>query len=331
MPGVRARTLALAMCTVALSSTARAENAAAEAEFARGEKLTSDGKVDEACEAYAASAKLEPRAGTLMRLGACREQQGRLASAITAYRDAAARIKDQAKWKAANERAAALEPRLSQLTLDVPAANRRPGMKIELDGVAIDPATWNVATPIDGGEHAIAVTARGHRPWRTTVRVPAENGRIDVEIPRLEPVADPTAGPGLPRRGEKPPTAAAGKSIWTGRRVFGFGLAIVGVGAIGGGAYMGITAKWLEDDAYALCPDPRVPCADAGRANDLIDQAADRALYANIAFGAGGALALGGAILWLTGAPDPEQPPARTTLRPELGPGFTGVALEGRF
>ena len=59
MPAVRALTLGLALCAAAMSSNARAGNAEAEAAFARGEKLLAEGKVAEACQAYAASATPE--------------------------------------------------------------------------------------------------------------------------------------------------------------------------------------------------------------------------------------------------------------------------------
>jgi cytochrome c-type biogenesis protein CcmH/NrfG len=63
------------------ASSLRAQSAEAEALFTEGDTLMKQGKVAEACEAFEASNRIEPRAGTLIRLGECREQNHQLASA----------------------------------------------------------------------------------------------------------------------------------------------------------------------------------------------------------------------------------------------------------
>jgi hypothetical protein len=58
---------------------------------------------------------------------------------------------------------AALEPRLSTLTVEVPPEiAARPGLALTRDGAPLPPAAWGVALPIDAGTHALAALVDGH-------------------------------------------------------------------------------------------------------------------------------------------------------------------------
>src|SRR5258705_11524929 len=108
-----------------------------------------DGKLAQACAAFEASNRVEPRGGTLIRLGECREQNHQLASAWSAYKDALNRVKDPRKRELAAARVAALEPRLSYLTVSVPEDSRVDGLVITRNGGAPDLGLWNRAIPVD--------------------------------------------------------------------------------------------------------------------------------------------------------------------------------------
>ena len=86
MHGVRCRlVMSIVVTSVILVATnARAQNA--DAQFAQGEQLMKAGKIAEACEHFDASNRTDPRAGTLIRVGDCRERLHQLASAWTAYK-----------------------------------------------------------------------------------------------------------------------------------------------------------------------------------------------------------------------------------------------------
>src|SRR5215510_13654601 len=118
----------VALCILAAGSPARAQSAKAEALFDDGNRLMAGGKLAQACEAFEASNRIEPRAGTLIRLGDCREQNRQLASAWSAYKDASKLATDPRKQKFATTRAASLEPRLSYLTIAVPDQTRIRGL-----------------------------------------------------------------------------------------------------------------------------------------------------------------------------------------------------------
>ena len=87
--GIRLAIFAL----LGLTATAHAQSAEAEAMFNEGDKLMAAGKLAEACSAFEASNNMDPRAGTLIRLGECREQNHQIASAWSAYKDALGRVK----------------------------------------------------------------------------------------------------------------------------------------------------------------------------------------------------------------------------------------------
>ena len=116
---------------VALAGRAHAQSAEAEALFSDGDKLMKQGKLDQACDAFEASNRIEARAGTLIRLGECREQNHQIASAWSAYKDALVRVKDPKKQKLATAKVGELEPKLSYMTVTVAKvdglASLRPG------------------------------------------------------------------------------------------------------------------------------------------------------------------------------------------------------------
>lgn len=329
-----------ALILLGLAGSAAAQNADAEVLFNEAVALETEGNIPKACEAFEASNRIEPRAGTLIRLGQCREKQQLFVSAWSAYKDALTRVKDPAKKKLAEDRIKALEPTLSYLTVSVPDDVRVEGLTVTRNGKAVDPVLWNRAVPVDGGSYTIVGSAPGQEPWQTTVEVAPSKDKASIEVPRfkaIETLVTPPTGDGsgvtTPPIGDTPDEPPGGgeggaPSAFTGKRKIALGLAGVGLVAIGGGVVLGLSAKGLEDDAFALCPDPAVPCADAAEAQDLTDRAGTRALFANVAYGVGGAAIVGAAVLWFTGAPTKSD---RVAVAPRLGTGFTGVTVRVGF
>src|SRR5690242_16706831 len=123
-------------CLLALAADARAQSAEAQARFDDGVRLMKAGKTDEACAAFETSNRLEPRAGTLLRLGECREANHQLASAWSAYQDSLTKATDPKKKAFAQNRIKVLEPKLSHLTINVKA--RVTGLEVKRDGTAVD-------------------------------------------------------------------------------------------------------------------------------------------------------------------------------------------------
>lgn len=311
---------------------ASAQNAEAELLFRDGDRLMAAGDYRAACDAFEGSNRIEPRAGTLIRLGACREKNGQLASAWSAYSDALARVKDAKKQRIAEAQLARLEPRLSNLAISVPEGSRVDGLTITRNGVPVDPALWNRRAPVDGGAHEVVATAPGHAPWSTTVEVAAERARAIVEVPRLVPAPRPPDDPERPGGRRARALTDDGRETRTGggafgsRRTLALGLGGLGVAAAAGGVVLGMQARNLEEDAHARCPTIRCAAYDEG--NDLLERSRARVRYANIAYGVAGGLAVGATVLWLTAPP---RHRATVTVVPAVSSDHAGAAVLGRF
>src|SRR5690349_4602291 len=124
----RAAMLILVIATpeVASAEPTAQDRATAESLYGRGRSLMTEGRLAEACQSFADSQKLDAGVGTLLYLAACYEKLGRSASAWATFKDAeaAARVVgDTERAHLAAEHAAALEPSLPRLVVDVPASS----------------------------------------------------------------------------------------------------------------------------------------------------------------------------------------------------------------
>ncbi len=328
------RALSIAAISLLVSTRAHAQSAEAEQLFSDGDRLMKQGKLAEACDAFEASNKLEARAGTLIRLGECREQNHQYASAWSAFKDALTRVKDARKKEIATKKVAELEPRLSFLTVSVPDEARIDGLQLARNGQSLDPVLWNRAVPVNGGEYTIAGRAPGHEEWRTTVNVPDEKGHVSVDVPKfkelgkLVPPSPSKPVATAPAKQAEPDAEledrAAAPSRWTGKRKLAVGLGAAAVVGVAAGALLGSKANSDQSDAHKLCPDPATPCTSADQANSLNSSARSKALEANIAFGVAGVAAIAAGVLWFTGAPESRH-------RVAIVPAGTTLAVMGRF
>ena len=332
---VRALTLLTATGLLVQVHTSHAQSAEAEVLFRDGRKLIKAGQVAPGCDKLAASERLEPSIGTLLNLGDCREKLGKYASSWAAFRKAEAMAKragnEQKRMLEARNRANKLEPQLANLVIQVDL--QLDGLIVKRDGLALEPAAWNTAVPVDPGSYAIIVEAPGHKPWRTEVTVLHKSRRI-VVVPTLErvvvaaPPVEPavTAAPVMIRR-PAPRRALTMRtereSSFTGERKLGLVLGLLGGGAIGTGVYFGMQAKDLQRDSDALCP--LVMCADPEglRLNNRAQNAATRA---NIFYVAGGVAVASAVVLFIVGGPE-----ERTVVTPTAGRDQVGVSVAGSF
>ena len=177
---------------IALAILCTASPGLAEDSIVKGDRLFAEGKALLATDLHAACAKFEEslRAnsqaiGTLMNVALCDQKLGRIASAVVKFSEARDRAKEQGlevHLETALEHLAALEPRLPFLTITF-AAEPLPGTKLVVHDQVI--SLSKIANlPVDPGEHVIVVSAPGHLPYQTTVRL-AEAERRDVTIPAL--------------------------------------------------------------------------------------------------------------------------------------------------
>jgi hypothetical protein len=313
--------------------------AAAEALFREAKQLIAEGRAAEACAKFEASHKLDPAVGTLLNLADCNEQIGKTASAWAQFLEAetlSRRAGSELRERVARERAAALEPRLMRLAIEVPEQVRVAGLTVKRDGQIIDPAGWGSGFPVDPGEHEVVVTAPGKRDWTRRIVTDREGEQFEVTVTALQDVA-PAAEPGPPVQAAAPPAVAAPPAPvaapaeaddGSAQRTIGFAVGGLGLVGLGVGTAFGLIAKSNWSDAncsQGVCADPEAQqlSEDAGRNADI----------ATVSFAVGaGALALG-AVVALAAPGDREVASARRSL--QLGTSCSrykaAVSLAGSF
>ncbi len=144
------------------------DKATAEALFQEGRKLLTAERYTEACPKFEASLRLDPSgSGTEINLALCYEKLGRFASAWGMYKQAAddaRKINDAEREAAARARAAALEPKLSRLTIQLPK-DPISDLVVTRNGSVVDIALLNTPMIVDPGAQKIECKAPGRKPW----------------------------------------------------------------------------------------------------------------------------------------------------------------------
>ncbi|HEX7605281.1 MAG TPA: hypothetical protein VF348_01125, partial [Usitatibacter sp.] len=269
--------------------------------FREGRALLTEGKVREACLKLEESQHLDPSGGTILNLALCHERQGALARAWTEFNEAMAFARKDGRGdreQAASTHARALEPRLSTLTITVPASSEVEGLRIERDGHEIGRGAWSIAIPIDPGEHVVRATAPGRQPFTAPVGISKESEARTVEIPVLQPsaasvvtpppsISSPRVAPTLVPGVARAPEAPGPRFRWA-----AIGTAGVGGVLLGGAGYALVAALAKKEASKSGCSADNL-CNAAGQ-QDRRD-AVSRGNLATI-------LSLGGGVLVATGA-----------------------------
>jgi hypothetical protein len=206
--------IAIGVCAGERSAFAQASastSVAAQALFDEAKRLMQAGDAASACPKFEESQRLEPGVGTKLNLANCYERVGRTASAWILYLEVESDTKRNGQVERqtlAHDRAAALAPKLSRITIDVPAASRADGLAIERDGISVGSAQWGLSIPVDPGPHTIVARAPGKKDWQKTISVAADASTQTLGIPVLEaapfaskssPSATPNSVPAKPR------------------------------------------------------------------------------------------------------------------------------------
>jgi hypothetical protein len=308
----------------AAAGDARAEpsegtSATAELLFQEARKLMDAKRYGEACPKLAASHKLAPAVGTLLNLADCYERGGQIASAWVRFHEAIAlaqRLGRPDREKTAKERADKLEPRLIKLTV----SGRESGLEVKLDGNVLEPTVVGTPVPIDPGKHTVDASAKGKKPFTTTIDATERTRALIIEISVLEADPDAKGGTTDPVRGDPHPPDE-NKSDGSTQRIIG----IVGMGLGGAGVILGsvfglrTSSKWSETKQHCTGLD----CDRTGV--ELAAQAKNAGTVSTISFIAGGVFLAGGAVLFFT-APSGPKKNAVT-----VGLGLGSVTMGGSF
>jgi hypothetical protein len=272
----------------AFAQSASQQSAAAQTAFDEAMKLMSEGRTAEACPKFEAAQRLDPGMATQFRLAECYDKTGRLASAWANYvevADAAKAAKSKDREAFARKRAAALEPRLSRLTIVVPQAlSTLEGLEIKRDRTVVHKALWGTAVPVDPGEHVVVATAPGKKPWQGKGMAAEQPTRLEVTIPALEDMPPPPS-PALPESPLNATPHQGGRSVVP--AVIGAAAAVVAAGV--GGALFAV-AIGKQNDAVSVsdkiglgrCTGPGATRADCA---DLESRALDADRFHNVSIG----------------------------------------------
>jgi hypothetical protein len=323
----------LTFSPLALSEPSETDKSLAQSLFEQGKQLMDTGKFSQACPKLQESQRLDPGGGTLLNLALCHEQEGKIASAWTEFKEAlsmARRDARQERIDAAEEHIAALEPKLPRLTLTVP--NASPGEDLQLDANAIGSAAWGGPLSIDPGEHEVTATAPGKKRWSTKLTIAVAEKRSlavpDLEAETVAPAPPPAAAKPAELVASTPP--AAHQSARSGSAA-GWIVGAAGIVGIGVGSYFGLQAFSKRSDSNKLCPTDATCQGDGAKYND---QAYTAAWISDVGFGVG-IVGLGvGTYLLLSGGSSEEKPPqasgSRTRVTADVaalpGGGFMNVS-----
>lgn len=332
MARTTARCLRAALACSLLLSAATADaqhgekDAAAEALFQEGQSLVAQQRYAEACPKLLKSFELVPNGGTLFNLAGCYEANGQFASAWAAYKKVESRAADAGKAnveKAAAQKAAALETKLTRLAIRLSDGADVPDLEVRQNGEIIDRATWGSELPIDPGSRTFTVSARGRKPWTQTVEVAAETKRYELVVPVLEidPEAnkpEPAVAPSAAAPSATAPQEDRGKTL----RVVGLVAAGVGVATLGTGLFFGSQASSKEDDIVTL--------RRSGGAWDqsAYDAGKTDAMLGTVLIASGAAVMATGAVLFVVGMTKKGEPAApASAMRLNVTPGLRATSV----
>jgi hypothetical protein len=284
----------LATCLLLECPVAHADPGAAEALFREGRALLDRGELASACEKLEASNALDPSAGTLLNLAACRLKQGKTATAWSHFLAAERIAQTQNRREQAVEakrRAAELEPNLSTLTLSAPGAP--PGLRVSRAGEPLPAASFGVPVPIDPGPVLIEASAPGYEVARLEVSISASGARHALVIPPLRKLSVALPAPSVASASQA--TARENASQETRGEALPWTIGGVGAGALVAGGVLGALALSSDSKVVDICQNghgSREDCTDIKQRRD------GQALASTVCVGVG-VIGVAVAAIWL--------------------------------
>jgi hypothetical protein len=299
--------------------------------FAHGRELRASGDCAGAIVLFRKAYDLYPEGlGNLRNLAECEESLGLFASARRAWLDLSRALLTQRDtkyegWdKDAADAASRLAPKLSSLTLEVTAVDRRGeaasagGVEVTLDGETL--ASGLVGTPLerDPGRHVVRIAGpRVETPVESAVDLAAgDTKRVALRVvvtPEAMAQAEASLGAPFPEARGVAEDAGAERARRTRRTLGWFALGAGGVALVGAGISLAVrqsalgTLKGQCGPDLTGCDPTLRPTASTGRtASTLFDVLGVVGLV-----GAG----TGSVLLWTSG----RAPQARLVLTPTLG------------
>lgn len=299
----------LLLLLLAPSTVFAGDSAAAQALFDEGKALLAAGKVNEACAKLAESQRIEPSGGTILHLAVCHMQAGKTATAWTELNDAISQARRDGRAdreKAAKNYLQQLEPKMVRISIHVADDARVKGLAVTRDGVGLTDSQWDVAVPVDPGEHLVTAAAPGFETWSMNVRVDGGAGSVKVDVPHLRESALPVS----PKENTQPvytpavtisPPATTTPEPKTSSPLRAIGIAVGGVGLAG--VAIGVVTAGMafgsKSTVDAHCTGSRCDATGFSAQKD----AGAFADASTAAFVIGGVCVAAGVVLFLVGKP----------------------------
>jgi hypothetical protein len=313
-----------AACLLAATCLGTSAHAQSDAEVAKakdlfdeGRKLAAESNYDAACAKFEASLATVNGAGTRFNLADCEEHRRHYLRAQTLFLEVAegARQASQPeREQVARDRAAALESKLSRLTMEL----QTPAVELELDGRPVNNEALVAPVAVEPGKHRVSAKRPGKEPWSSEVNVPRSGLLVVVQVPRLEDVGassgpapatglqgnaiEPATRPRLaPAPSSEQPTPSARARTARNARTAALVLGGVGVGVLLTGATFGLQYLSSNRDAKGVCPGGTDCTADEVAAHQtFLEDTRTKRTWAYVGIGVGTAALAGAAALYFT-------------------------------
>lgn len=268
------------------------------------------GRYDTGCPALAESYKLDPLPGAVFTLGECESRWGKIASAVTHYREylelygklpADEKAEQKKRAEVAEQQTRDLEPVIPTLTVKLKKGTPA-NAKVTHNGKPVDsPGT---PIPVDPGEHRITIEVPGKPAHTETVVVTRAEKRevlIGLPVARIDKPADDDDGDG--HKPVKPKATLNREAVRISAIIASAVGAAGGVTSVIAGAITLSRKSTIEDNCTGSA------CNTDGK--DAADAAQVSGMVSTVGFVVGGAGLVTAVALWIVYAATDDDP-ART-------------------
>jgi len=308
----------------------------ARAFFNEARALVAQGDYAAACPKFEQSLALEAGLGTQFNLADCWEHIGRTASAQALFMGAAASAKaagQNEREQVLRDRAAALEPRVPRLVIEVAEAD--PKLIVKRGELPLDSDAFGHAKAVDPGSYEIVAKAPGKKTWKKQVEVASGSSIVTVQVPKLEAEQAEVVAP-PPKKAAPAPAVPVRYLPRQDRPGHGPSLTVLALGGVGVagvavGTIMAIKYSGANSDAKLTCP-ASINCTpeQIDFHDKRVEEARSARTWAYVGFGVG-ALGLGAAAAALFLPQSTETEHAWNATPVVAADGTFGARLSGKF
>lgn len=201
-------------------------------------------------------------------------------------------------------------------------------VQVTVDGQPLADKLEGRALRIDPGSHTFTFTIAGKPPvTETFVLKEGEKERRERIV--IGPVPASTPPPPVPMASSL--STAPSARGWTSTQWLGVGLAGAGLVGLGVGSVFGLMTGSAWSNAKDACGGDTTHCLNVPSATNDKNTALSDSTISAVGFAAGGALLVGGAVLFLTGGRHREASAASLVVAPTLSSDRAGAAIQGTF